>query len=326
MKADGQPLTRRNALGAVVGTALCASINPVMAASPPIDTGSRLSTDIVDAQVHIGREGVDSLIATMDALGIGAALLYEHWGMSADRDPRHHPPGYILPNRAWRAATPTATRACLAYPTRFGNVVKVDRRDPHLQPLLEYLRSTPHVRAIRLLPVWTREEAAAFSNGAYDPLFRTAEALQLPMFLFIPGHVEALPRYLAKFPRMTAIVDHIGMPFPGLSPNGPDNSPERTARYFDEVLKLASYPNVALKWSHASQLLPPAAQPASASSFLRRALDSFGADRIMWGSDHTMIPDGHWLGILDEITKDPGCSKVELQHMLGATVRKLLRW
>jgi len=61
--------------------------------------------------------------------------------------------------------------------------------------------------------------------------------------------------------------------------------------------------------------------------FLRRAVDAFGADRVMWASDHGGDQTGKSWGELFYCM--PACtalSKAELEWVLGGTVRKILQW
>jgi len=55
---------------------------------------------------------------------------------------------------------------------------------------------------------------------------------------------------------------------------------------FDKVLQAAKWPQVALKWAHAPVMFDAAGYPnLAARPFLRKALDAFGAERVMWASD-----------------------------------------
>ena len=57
---------------------------------------------------------------------------------------------------------------------------------------------------------------------------------------------------------------------------------------FERVLELASYPNLCLKWSHAPATLSAEPFPyRDVIHLLRRAIDAFGVERIMWASDYT---------------------------------------
>ena len=280
--------------------------------------------DIVDAQVHVAPGQLQATLGAMDALGVQAALIDEAWGGHAPGDPGNVVPGYPLPNGAWRTASPIAELAALQHPDRFSYLVRVDRRDPDLESVLKLVKSTPHRRALRVLPVRTDAEAEAFAAGAYDELFALAQSLGLPVFLFVPGQVGLLPRHLRAFPRLSFIIDHCGAPFPGLGPKSAGDRPDGAA-YFQEVLNLAAYGNVALKWSHAPMRLLPCDAPYEAlRPHLRRALDAFGPRRVMWASDHTVMPGHSWADLLLFIRDNPDLSAEEKGWVLGGSARKIL--
>ncbi|MEE8306612.1 MAG: amidohydrolase family protein [Gammaproteobacteria bacterium] len=242
--------------------------------------------DIVDSQIHFGPGGVEDILADMDRLGIQACLVDEFWGLET------WGPGYTLPNGTFRPTRPTVELAAALHPDRFGYVARVDRTDPEVLGLIRIAADDPNARAARLIPAVTAVECEAFAKGDYAPIFQTCLDVRMPVFLFIAGHVELMPRYLEQFPDLQFIVDHCGMPMEqwiamldedtpeGEAPAGPD------VGYFIEVLKLATYPNVALKWSHAQGMFGELEYPSPGLlPYLRRAIDAFGVDRIMWASD-----------------------------------------
>jgi L-fuconolactonase len=286
--------------------------------------------DIVDAQLHMGRGMTEATVEAMDSLGIQAVLLDEFWGNRVSpEDPTHIAPGYRMSNGAWRAASPTAEQASILHPDRFSYLVRVDRRDLHLDSVMRVMASVPNARAIRLQPVWTVQEASDFDRGAYDPVFELAAECDLPVFLFIPGHVELLSPYLSKFPGVTFVVDHCGMGFPNIPQDRPSDEAGRVLdpRYFDEVLKLADYPNVALKWSHAQDKFEVHEYPFLAlRPFLRRAIGAFGADRLLWASDKSVIRGHTWSELLHSLRDDPELSDEEKNWILGGTARRILSW
>jgi predicted TIM-barrel fold metal-dependent hydrolase len=285
--------------------------------------------DIVDAQLHMGPGTIEGTRHAMDALGIRSVLIDEFWISRLDKSPTDTPPGYRLSNGAWRAAYPTAELASLLHPDRFSFFVRLDRRDPQLESVMRVVGTTPNARAFRLLAVWTQEEAEAFIDGGYEPLFDIAQDIGLPVCLFIPGFVEYLPHYLKRFPRLNFIIDHLGM---GMShnPTGRTESDVLRAQsieYFDEVLKLAQYPNVALKISHAQHLFKVQQFPYEPiRPHLRRAINAFGADRLLWASDNSAIPRHTWADLLLWIRDDPDLSTEEKQWILGGSARRMLRW
>jgi predicted TIM-barrel fold metal-dependent hydrolase len=288
--------------------------------------------EIVDSQIHFGPGGIEKTLACMEALGIRAVLADEFWGLD------NWGPGYTLPNGAYRVTSPTAELAGWQHPERFSYVLRVDRNDPEFASIIRMVRSAPHARAIRILPGLTAAELDAFAAGAYEQMFAVALQCSLPVFVFIPGHVELMARYLRQFPSLQFIVDHCGMPIeanvsfldaptPGQNSDAGLSHAARLA-YFDTVLKLAEFPNAALKWSHAQGMFGVSGYPfAALFPYLRRAVDSFGARRIMWASDHGGNQTGEsWAELLFYVIACPDLTEEEKEWLLGRTVRTLLNW
>jgi predicted TIM-barrel fold metal-dependent hydrolase len=285
--------------------------------------------DIVDAQLHLHHEMTQPTLEAMDALGINSVLIDEFWGTWLSEDRTHIAPGYRLANGAWRAACPTAEQASILFPDRFSYLVRIDRRDPDLVSLMRVLAGSPHARAIRLQPVWTLEEADQFSGGAYDGVFELVEDFELPVCLFIPGYVELLPPYLTRFPGVTFVIDHCGMGFRNIPPDRPKEEARRALdpSYFDEVLKLAEFPNATLKWSHAQDCFGAHEYPyETLRPFLRRAIEAFGVDRLLWASDKSVIRGHSWSDLLHCLRDDPELSREEKEWLLGRTARRILGW
>jgi predicted TIM-barrel fold metal-dependent hydrolase len=180
-----------------------------------------------------------------------------------------------------------------------------------------------------LQPVWTRPEAEAFAEGVYEPLLAHAEEIGLPVCLFMPGYAESLVPYLRKFPKLCFIVDHCGIGFPNIPPG---RSPEEEARvlspsYFDDVLELAEFPNVALKRSHAQKLFGAPHYPyETLRPHLRKAIEAFGVKRLMWASDKTVMFGHSWANLLYSVRDDPELSLDEKEWILGRSARAILKW
>jgi predicted TIM-barrel fold metal-dependent hydrolase len=301
--------------------------------------------DIVDAQLHFGPVGknifspgpleaspsiIESTLDAMDSVGIQSAVIDEYWYWVQPPKPMQNMPGFELPNGAWRAIFPLAQLAATLHPDRFCAFVRVDRKDPELSAVMQLLASTPHVRAFRMLAAWNAEEAASFMNGGYEPAFEIAQDLGLPMCLAIPGYVEYLPRYLKQFPKLQFVVDHWGM---GMNYNiigRPDEELRKTLSldYLDEIMKLADYPNVVLKISHAHMFFNAPEYPFEPiRPILRRAIQTFEASRLLWSSDRTVAqPAISWSDLVHYIKDDPELSREEKELILGKNSRRIYNW
>jgi L-fuconolactonase len=288
--------------------------------------------EITDSQIHFGPGGIEETLAAMDALGIKAVLADEFWGLA------NWGPGYTLANGVLRVTTPTLELAAAQYPDRFSYVRRVERLDPEVESLIRMTADTPNARAIRILPSLTAEELEAFEGGGYNQIFETAHSVGLPVFVYIAGHVELMPPYLEKFPDLQFIVDHCGMPMEAGISFLDEETPDQAAglndhqgpdvAYFDQVLKLGTYPNVALKWSHAQGMFGVLNYPfTDLMPYLRQALDAFGAERIMWASDNGGNQTGEsWAELLFYIRDATDLTDSEKTWLLGKTVRTLLNW
>ena len=285
--------------------------------------------DIVDTQIHFGPGGIDEIKASMDALGIQACLVDEFWGLET------WGPGYTLPNGTFRPTRPTVELAAALHPDRFSYVARVERTDPEVLALIRIAAGDSNCRAIRMVPAVTATECDAFAADEYSDIFETARESNMPVFLYIAGHVELMPLYLEKFPDVQFIVDHCGMPMEagiGMldeeTPDGEGGHSGPNIPYFDEVLKLAAYPNCALKWSHAQGMFGELAYPSPGLiPYLRRAIDAFGVERIMWASDRGGNQTGEtWGQLVHYLLDSNGISDEEKTWLFGKTARTVLNW
>ena len=90
------------------------------------------------------------------------------------------------------------------------------------------------------------------------------------------GQLRALTRLAAACPDVTFVLDHLGKPA-ALEP------------WSDDLRALARRPNVACKLSGLATELGPGWTEARSAPYLRVALDAFGPDRCMFGSDWPLV-------------------------------------
>lgn len=292
--------------------------------------------DIVDSQVHLGPGGGGEMVAAMDALGIGSVLVDEWW-----HGPLHEP-GQLLANGAIRTSAPTSELAAWMWPGRFAHLLRVYPDDPEHRAVVRMARDAPHARALRIAPGISRAELARFAEGAYDGILAEASNCGLPVFVTIPGNTALLDRAAEAFPDCRLIICHCGMPpsrqqWPMVAAY--DGLPDSEAYWrskaeqpqdqaFDDVLRAADRPNVALKWAHAPAFFEAGGYPNAATHrHLRRALDAFGKERVMWASDKTTNQTGEsWAELLFAIRENPLLDAEEREWVLGRSARLWLDW
>jgi L-fuconolactonase len=282
---------------------------------------------VVDAQVHIGPGRIEEALAAMDALGIRAVLIDEYWLGRTTGDP-----GYRVPDGAFRPVQPTAQLAAMMYPDRFSYLVRLDRNDRDVVAIIRMARDAPHARALRITPSIWPAEAEAFAAGDYDPICAAACDCGLPLFMFVPDRVRDVVQYARKFSSLRIIIDHCGLVSNSMRQaiGGGASPVSRDAQIdaFEQVLALADFPNVALKWAHAPAMFETPGYPGEGLwPILRKALDRFGEERIMWASDASANQSGEsWAMLLFGMMGNPDLSPAEREALLGGTVRAWLNW
>ena len=298
--------------------------------------------EILDAQVHLNHVHPDwrstdvanilaVALAAMDAVGIDGLVVSEFWGF----DGKHR---QELPNGVFRSLYPFSELAANREPRRFiyHTVVSID--DPQLDEQIGRIRQQPGGAALRIVPSPDTGATDRLAKGEFEPFFAAAERYQVPVFCWLPGRSHLIVPYLKKFPALQFILDHCGVgqaPY-RLRPTAPtlvsSVVPTRAERVkqFDKVTQLAQYPNLALKWCHAPNLFSEQPFPyREALPVLRRAIDAFGADRIMWASDYTQARTEMaitWAQTLYYILESEQLSETEKEWLLSGSVRKALRW
>ncbi|GBG37728.1 amidohydrolase family protein [Mycobacterium montefiorense] len=270
--------------------------------------------DIVDAQVHANMLGTEVTLAIMDALGIAAVLFDEFDGMADDG---RLLPGYRLPGGAFRTVGPNAEAASIRHPERFAFLMRVDPTDPGIECWVETLSAAPGCKALRTL-AFTPAEGAVFEQGGHDRMLKAARAQGFPVFVSCPGRVPHLAQYAERFPDVQFVIDHCGVAF--------DAPPGKAS--VDDTIAMARFPNVALKWAHATSFLSTDPYPfPDLEPTLRRAVDAFGPQRVMWASDYTMTRHrATWAESLFSIRDSPSLSKDEKTWILGEAARQILKW
>ncbi len=297
--------------------------------------------EIIDTQIHFGPGGIEEVVAAMDAIGIGAAVIAESWRVTAGQPSS---PSYEVGPGVYRPTAPTAELAAWTHPGRFCHLLKIDHRDPEIASLARLARDNPHCRALRTIPGGggDRDLIRAFGAGDYDPVFAAACDNGLPLFVLIDGNTEMLNPYLDRFPDLRVIIDHTGMPLGRLMRRivaGVDKAADAQAYWdrigaepldaaFDRVLRIAGRPNVALKWAHAQEMFDSPGFPnAGTWPWLRKAIDAFGADRIMFASDHSVNLGGEsWAELVFAIRANPDLTDEERRWIFSGTARKWLDW
>ena len=287
---------------------------------------------IIDAQIHdigpywdwLGENDDlqhkimgEVMIAYLDALGVDSVVLF---------------PGGHDPHADWLSRT---------LPDRFAYVPHISP-DDDVETVAREAAAHPGVAGLRALIGWPLDggEVKRLDEGVWDPVFAACERHGVPIFLFITGWLPQTARIAGRFPKLTLIVDHLGLRQPPL--DAPDDPPFAN---LPQLLDLARFANVHVKLCGLPALSSERFPYRDAESPLRAIIDAFGAERLMWASDTTRFAGRIGIGrhqnprTLEDypgkhtyaesllfIRESPVLSDAEKAAILGGTAQRVLNW
>ncbi len=209
---------------------------------------------VVDAHVHVGLTKyvvAEVLVAQMEAAGIHKALLVQYGGCY---------------NNAY-------LKACMnRYPGRFAALGAVDYKAPDAADQIRREVSQHNLAGLRI-PASVDNEAVWHTTGELGIMASLSGGMQH----MIQPRIED---YIRRFPQAPFRLEHMGW-FPDV--DRPPDYPE-----YEQLLRYAAYPNVYFMLSGFygfgkgypyNEVIP----------FVKRALERFGPQRIMWGSDFPRV-------------------------------------
>jgi L-fuconolactonase len=212
----------------------------------------------------------EKFLTLMDAAGVDRAILVQAFG-------------------AYKYDNSYVADVAASYTHRFVAVCIVDAVAPDAADKLSYWVKDRGVKGLRVV-TWTEPETM-LDDPRIDPVWHRASHLRIPVCVLTNFHqVARLGRVLERFPEMRLALDHLGMP---RLDDGPDF--EREQALFD----LAPFPNFYGKFS--SWTIAAAAKNGKRGcvDFFRRLIDSFGAHRLLWGTNFPANNDRSYPGFVD---------------------------
>jgi L-fuconolactonase len=226
---------------------------------------------IADSHVHVTSENraaypqlssapdwpvtpVENLIADMDALGIGAAVLVQTFFT------------YGTDNRY-------AIDAAAQHPSRFKVVCVIDQTAPNAPEVLAELVTRHQVRGLRLMPKGHAE--GVLTDPVTFPVWKAATVLGIPVTVAAEAeHIPHMAPLVRRFPDVPICFEHMwGLEFG-----------QNALNQIGPVLALADFPNVFLKLCPNNSHAIRAARLGPEEVF-GALVNRFGVRRLMWGSN-----------------------------------------
>jgi predicted TIM-barrel fold metal-dependent hydrolase len=233
---------------------------------------------IVDAQIHLWGTGLPSnlshrqvtaftaeeAIGLMDEGGVDAAVI--------------HPPGWDP------GSTDMAFAAVRNYPGRFAIMgsLPLDRQDSRAH--IANWRSQPAMLGLRY--TFLDDPARQWlHDGTLDWLWVAAEKAGVPIAALATDSLTDLGRIAERHPGLRLTIDHLG------GRGGLTTLKDAAAMvHIPELVALAKYPKVAVKATGAPGYSSEKYPFPKMHTYLRQIYDSFGPERMFWGTDITKMP------------------------------------
>lgn len=203
-----------------------------------------------------------------------------------------------------------------AMPERFAAVCVVDPRRPEAPNRLEYWVRERGCKGLRLRPR-VPDETAAFNAPKSSALWDRVQALKVVVSLLAsPQHLQTVARWAERYPDVAITLDHMAYP---------DIAAGIDALAFQDLLALARYPGVFVKVSgyyyHSVEPYPY----RDCWTAFRAIYDTFGADRLIWGSDfpHVLLKTDYRRNLLLQERAYTFLSSHELGRIMGENAAEL---
>lgn len=278
--------------------------------APPADAGA-----ITDAHVHVVSDDVDrfprraagpgrdwwtdrrvdgdAVLDDLATAGVGRAVVVQAFGPYGD-------------DNAY------ARSVVDAHPDRLAFVPAVDPDADDPVADLDALLAQGPVAGVRLFGV--HAEPAWLHDGRGRALVEAAADHRIPVVpALFPAHLDGLRTLVTEVPGARVVLDHCG--FPDLRPGPPY---PKAAPLF----ALAEFPSVHLKVT--SVVLLDAGGHGGTRPFTERLVESFGPERLCWGSDHPQsfeLAYSEMLGLARGAIS--GLDPSAQESMLDGTARRL---
>lgn len=210
-------------------------------------------------------------------------------------------------------------RECVRrYPGRFALVGYVDPREPSATDYIRTCRDRG-LSGVRV-PVAGTPRENLFADPRGTTVWEAAEERGIVLCLYLQAHQAPWAKaMLERFPGARVTIDHFGLPLENGHP-----APHLIRRITD----LARFPNVHVKLSAFPVVSREPYPHADSLDLARTLLDTFGAHRLLWGTDFPYIQRqcGYKPGLelLTEHAKD--LSETDRGRLLGDTARGLFQF
>ncbi len=196
----------------------------------------------------------------------------------------------------------------------------VDPSDPAVEDVIADWKAAPGTVGIRIM--LNREPSTDPADPGLNRVLAAAARHDLPVNLLIWGRIEQAQGLAARNPNTQLVIDHLGLQQPFEPPAPPEPWAE-----LPSVLKLAAYPNVAIKISGACTLSHEPFPYRDIWDPLARVFDAWSFERCLWGTDWTRAAAVvNYEQAVEPFVKTTRLSDSERAMLMGGACAKAYGW
>jgi L-fuconolactonase len=202
------------------------------------------------------------------------------------------------------------------YPQYFRGVARVNPESPRAPDDLSRLVEEQGFQGVRLSPAgdatgdWIR-------GPLMPPLWKRCRDLKVPMTILTDiSRMPDIAQLAEKFPNLIVVIDHMA------------DCPAERPDVLKKLQALARYPRVFVKVSHTWSVSKQPYPYADAQAQVKRLYDTFGPQRLMWGTDWPIVEAhcGYAKALAMVRDEMKFLNEEDKSWMLSRTVERVWRW
>lgn len=205
--------------------------------------------------------------------------------------------------------------AVAQHPTRFAIMGRISPEDQSGIRKIKTWKERQGMLGVRVL----FEPGSGWPDQGEDHwLWPAAQAAGVCVTIAARGYFDVVARIAARFPDLRISIDHLGA----------DWSKTDSAAFstLPDVLKLATFPNVAVKASMLPALSSEPYPYRNVQDYLHAAYDAFGPRRLFWGSNLSRLTCTYTQAVTMFTEETPWLSRTELEWVMGRAVCEWAGW
>ena len=136
--------------------------------------------------------------------------------------------------------------------------------------------------------------------------------------LHAPGMLDGVRRVASLFPTLPLAIDHMGV--------GRAVRDDAAFTHLPELLELSKLPNVSIKLSTLPIFSNDPYPYVNLHPYLKQLFESYGAERLFWGSDLSRLPCSYRVCINLFLNELPWLSRQDIKAIMGQSLCSWLDW